>query len=117
VVVVGLAVVAAEVAIVTFVSKVIIDPSDPVMVPSVCSWLATKSLANWTATSAAVGLGQLKKLRRLAVNQCDEMLELSGAKHLILLKTLWVWGCPKLRWGEGELEQLHQRLKAGLNIT
>eukprot|EP00253_Pinus_taeda_P008855 PITA_08855 len=55
------------------------------------------------------GLGQLKKLRSLNANGCDEIVELSGAKHLMLLEELWACYCPKLRWGEGELEQLRQR--------
>jgi internalin A len=62
------------------------------------------------------GLGQLRKLRSLEVRRCHEIVELSGAKHLMLLKHLDACDCPKLRWDEGVLEEVRQRLKEGQNL-
>jgi Leucine-rich repeat (LRR) protein len=62
------------------------------------------------------GLGQLRKLRSLEVRRCHEIVELSGAKHLMLLKHLDACDCPKLRWDEGVLEEVRQRLKEGLKV-
>eukprot|EP00253_Pinus_taeda_P002613 PITA_02613 len=78
--------------------------------------LETLNASDCQSLRSIPGLGQLKKLRALNVCGCHEMLELSGAKHLMLLKRLYAYDCPKLRWGEGELEHLGQRLKEGLNL-
>jgi len=59
-------------------------------------------------------LGQLKKLRTLYVVGCNEMLELSIARNLMLLKKVHAYNCLKLWWDEGELEQLHQTLNVTL---
>jgi len=61
------------------------------------------------------GLAELStKLRRLYVRKCHEIRELPGIEHCKSLKELDARDCPKLQWADGVLDQLHQRLKAGL---
>jgi hypothetical protein len=69
-----------------------------------------------TKLQSIPGLGQLRKLRYLTVNGCDEIAGLYGVEHLMVLRRLEVWDCPKLQWDGEALEQLRGRLKEGLHV-
>lgn len=60
----------------------------------------------------------LKALEDLIVCYCNEMKRIPGLEHVMSLKTLSIYNCPKLRLqGRGVFEQLQQRLQEGFDVS
>lgn len=57
------------------------------------------------------GFGQVTTLKKLDVRKCFELKELEGVEHCVSLEEVTAYGCPRLQWGDGAVEQLRQRLK------
>ena len=63
------------------------------------------------------GLAQPTELQLLDVRECSELKELPCLEHVNRLDTVYASGCPKLQWGGGVVEELHQLLEEGFIIA